>query len=170
MLSLRHALPRLVLTAGIVASAGAARADTAATGGTAPDATVAAAAPAGPGWHGRRAGGLRHVLRRLDLTAEQREQIRTIYEQSKPRFQQLIADSRATRRSLATTAPTDHPADDTLLAQAKENAASRVQLASDVRGLIYNVLTPAQQAQIPASVAADRTARRTAWQSQRGQS
>lgn len=171
MISLRQVLPRLVLTAGIAALAGAAYADTPTPDASTPAAGTPAAAHAGQGWHGRHAAaGFRHVLRQLNLTAEQRDQIKAIYAQSKPRLQQLMADSRATRQSLATTAPTDHPAYDTLLEQAKANAASRVQLASDVRGLIYNVLSPAQQAQIPAIVAADRAARRAAWQSQHGQS
>jgi len=170
MISLRHVLAGLVLTAGIAAVAAAACADTAATDDAAPAAGAPPTATAGQGWHRRHGFGLRHLLSQLNLTAEQRARVQAIYAQSKPRVQQLMADSRATRQSLAATAPTDHPAYDTLLAQAKSDAAGRIQLASDVRGLIYNVLTPEQQAQIPAILAADRAARRSAWQSQRGQS
>ena len=162
MTALRHIVPGLVLalTVGV-----GARADTAPA--------EAPAAPAAHYWHGgHRHGGIRHVLARLDLTADQQAQVRSILAQAKPQFQALTASSRANREALATTAPTDHPAYDTLLATSKANAASRIQLRSDVWAQVYAVLTPAQQAQIPGIVAADkaaRDARRAAWQSQHGQ-
>ena len=163
MASLRHIVPGLVLALSV--SVGA-HADTAPT--------EAAAAPAEQHWHGgHRHGGLRHVLAQLDLTADQQAQVRSILAQAKPRFQALMASSRANRESLASTAPTDHPAYDTLLAASKANAASRIQLRSDVWAQVYAVLTPAQQARIPGIVAAQqaaRDARRAAWQSQRTQS
>ena len=163
MTSSRHIVPGLILALSVGAGA---YAD-----------TVPAEAPAAPAelhWQGgHRHGGLRHMLAQLDLTADQQAQVRSILVQAKPQFQALMASSRANRESLASTAPTDHPAYDTLLAASKANAASRIQLRSDVWSQVYAVLTPAQQAQVPGLVAAEkaaRDARRAAWQSQHTQS
>jgi len=149
----------LALCAGV-----AAHADTPA--GTAPPAATA------PQWHGgHRHGGMRHVLAQLDLTQDQQAQVRSILAQAKPQFRALMADRRANHDALASTAPTDHPAYDSLLADAKTNAARSVQLRSDVWAQIHAILTPAQQAKIPGIVAADvaaRDARRAARQSQHG--
>jgi periplasmic protein CpxP/Spy len=160
MSALRHIVPGLVLA--LTVSVGA-QADTVAT----------AAPPAGHHWHGgHRHGGLRHMLAQLNLSADQQAQVQSILAQTKPQFQTLMASSRANREALANTAPTDHPAYDTLLATSKANAASRIQLRSDMWAQVYAVLTPAQQAQIPGIVAAEkaaRDARRAAWQSEHGQ-
>ena len=161
MTALRHIVPGLVLA--LTFSVGA-QADTVATG----------APPAARHWHGgHRHGGLRHMLMQLNLSTDQQAQVRSILAQTKPQFQALMVSSRANREALATTAPTDHPAYDTLLATSKANAASRLQLRSDVWAQVYAVLTPAQQAQIPGIVAAEkaaRDARRAAWHSEHGQS
>jgi len=163
MTTLRRIVPGLVLA--LSAGVGA-HADTPATG-------LPAATSAGSHWHGgHRHGGLQHVLAQLDLTADQQAQVRSILAQSRPQFQALMASSRANREALAITAPTDQPAYETLLATSKANAASRVQLRSDVWSQVYAVLTPAQQARLPDLVAADRAARdarRAAWQNQHGQ-
>jgi periplasmic protein CpxP/Spy len=161
MTTLRQIVPGLVLALSVCVGA---RADTPATD-----------APAAPhGWHGgHRHGAFNHMLAELNLSPDQRAQVQSILAQAKPQFQALTASSRASREALATTAPTDHPAYDTLLATSKANAASRIQLRSDVWAQIYAVLTPAQQAEIPDIVAAEkaaRDARRVAWQSQHGQS
>ena len=161
MTALRHIVPGLVLA--LTFSVGA-QADTVATG----------APPAARHWHGgHRHGGLRHMLMQLNLSTDQQAQVQSIFAQTKPQFQALTASSRANREALASTAPTDHPAYDTLLATSKANAASRIQLRSDMWAQVYAVLTPAQQAQIPGIVAAEkaaRDARRAAWHSEHGQS
>ena len=74
--------------------------------------------------------------------------------------------------SLATTAPTD-PDYPRVVAAAQANAASRIQLRSAIWSQIYAVLTPAQQAQIPGLVAAEKAnweKRRAAWHSQQSAS
>ena len=162
MTALRHIIPGLVLALGV---SGAACAD-APTADTAP----ATAVPRGHGGH--RHGGFRQVLAQLNLTPEQQTQVKAILAQTKPQFRALMASGRANREALATTAPTDHPAYDSLLATAKVNAASRAQLRSDVWSQVYAVLTPQQQAQVPGIVAtqkAARDARRAAWQAQHAQ-
>lgn len=164
MTALRHIVPGIALA--LCVGVGA-YADTPATD------TTPAAPAAAPGWHGHRHGGFRQVLAKLNLTADQQTQLKSILAQAKPQFQALMASGRANHEALATTAPTDHPAYDSLLATSKANAASRLQLRSDVWAQIYTVLTPAQQAQVPVIVAAQkaaRDARRTAWQNAHTQS
>ena len=164
MNTLRIVLSSLVLS--VAVSAGA-QADTATTAAT------ASGAPAtGHRWHGGSHAGFGHVLGKLNLTADQKTQIKSIFAQTKPQFDALRASIRANREALASTAPTDHPAYDTLLATAKANAASRTQLQSDVWGQVYAVLSHEQQSQIPGILAeekAARAARIAAWRSQHGQ-
>ena len=122
--------------------------------------------------HRYRAGTFRRVLRRLNLTAEQKTQIKAVFAQARTQLQASRASMRSNHEALATTSPTD-PSYPALLATEKSNAATRVQAASDVRTQVYALLTPAQQAQIPALVAADRAAREArvaAWRAQHAQS
>ena len=117
--------------------------------------------------HGHAAcGGMHALLHQLNLSGGQKTQIRSIHAQGKPQFESLRASSRANRNALATTAPTD-PAYAPLLATAKEDAGSAIQLKSNLWAQVYAVLTPAQRAQIPALMAAaqqKRAARRAAWE------
>jgi Spy/CpxP family protein refolding chaperone len=137
--------------------------------------TPPSAAPATPSAghrsHGRHHHGFQHVLRKLNLTEAQKVDVASIYAQSRPRFQALMADTRSTHESLATTMPTDAAAYEALLAKAKSHAADRIQLQSDVWGQVYAVLTPEQQQQIPGIVAAEkaaRAARKAAWHGRHG--
>ncbi|MBS0394711.1 MAG: Spy/CpxP family protein refolding chaperone [Proteobacteria bacterium] len=135
------------------------------------DAPTAGTSPPVPASQLRHRGPLHHLLRRLNLSTEQQAQVRSIYAQTRPQLQTLLESSRATRAALATTAPTDHPAYDALLATAKSDAAGLVQLRSDLWSQIYAVLTPAQQAAIPGLVAEERAARearRAAWRESHG--
>jgi Spy/CpxP family protein refolding chaperone len=162
VIALRHILPGSILALSL--SAGA-HADTSAS-------ATPATPSAGHRWHGRHHHGFQHVLSKLNLTEAQKAEVKSIYAQSRPRFQALMADSRSTRESLATTMPTDVAAYESLLAKAKSHAADRVQLESDVWGQVYAVLTPEQQQQIPGVVAAEKAARATrkaSWQGQHGQ-
>ena len=116
--------------------------------------------------HGHAAGGGMHaVLHQLNLSGEQQTQIQSIHARGKAQFESLRASSRANRNALAATPPTD-PSYAQLLARAKDNAGSAIQLKSDLWAQVYAVLTPAQRAQIPALMAAaqeKRAARRAAW-------
>jgi Spy/CpxP family protein refolding chaperone len=147
---------------------------TAATGITAADLAAAQSVPApaataAPGWgghHHRRGSEFRHVLHQLNLTDDQKVQIKSIMSQSKAQHQALFASIRETRSAMAATMPND-PNYASLVATAKANAAARIQAASELKTQIYAVLTPAQQAQIPAIVAADQAAhaaRAAKWQ------
>lgn len=122
-----------------------------------------------PSQHARHARSpLRSVLAQLDLTADQKAQIQTIYQQARPQFQTLMSALRNERQVLAGTAPSD-PGYAAALSGAKANADARVQLESDLHTQVFAVLTPAQQAQIPQLLAAElsaREARRANWKSQ----
>lgn len=163
MSSLRFVLPTLGMA---IAIAGAtAYADTNASAAPAPSSSTDAAS--GHQWKGgrHRPGSLVHVLRQLNLTPEQQTQVRAIFARAKSDLQATHASRRDNRLAFAATAPTD-PKYPALLATEKANAASRIQQASDIRAQVYAVLSPAQQAQIPAILAADqaaREARAAAW-------
>jgi Spy/CpxP family protein refolding chaperone len=143
----RHLLTMLALSVPLVA------------GATEPPADPApVSSPAGDVRHGRH-GGAHRLLAKLNLSTDQWTQVRSIYAQNRARAQSLAATARANRSALATTPPTDHPAYDSLVAAAKDNAVARQQLRSDVWSQIYAVLTPAQQQAIPGIVAAEQAAR-----------
>ena len=132
---------------------------------------AATAAPSGHHWRHRQFGPM-HVLHKLNLTAEQETQIKSIIEQARAQAKTEMESEHANHESLASTAPTDanYPA---LLAAAKTNAANRVQRMSEVWEQAYAVLTPAQKAQIPAILAAEKQqmeARKAAWQASHPQS
>jgi Spy/CpxP family protein refolding chaperone len=110
-------------------------------------------------------GGLHRVLDQLDLTAEQKTQIRAIFDQARPQLKAAHESGRAKREQLEVMPPTD-PAYADLLASAKSNAAEQIQLMSDLWTQVYAKLTPDQRARIPGIVAAQREARRAKWQEQ----
>jgi Spy/CpxP family protein refolding chaperone len=119
-------------------------------------ARVVAAEPSAtaPAWH--RPGAAMHaLLRHLDLTADQKGRIEAIHSAAKPRAEALREASRANRDALATTPPTD-PAYAGLIDQSKANAATAIQMRSDVWTQVYAVLTPEQRAKVPALMAAAR--------------
>ena len=162
MITRSRLLMALCVTAGL-ATVPALAADTTAAAGT-------DAAPVAGGHHGHwgHHSEFRHVLHRLNLTPEQKTQIKTILAQAKTTYGSRHADVRANHEALTATSPND-PGYPALLATEKANAAARVQAMSDIKTQIYAVLTPAQQAQIPSIIAADRAAHQAkvaAWRSQ----
>jgi Spy/CpxP family protein refolding chaperone len=124
-------------------------------------ATSNPSAPVSPPAHEHRdrhdgpGGEFHQVLEQLDLTAEQKQKIQSIFAQAKPQLEALGQSSRANREQLAITPPTD-PAYAGMVAAAKTNAADHIQLTSDLWRQTYVTLTPAQQARIPGIVAAER--------------
>ena len=120
---------------------------------TTTDATTPA--PATHSWHGHHHGHFMHVLKQLNLTAEQQTQIKGIMASAKTQFQSLRSSVRSNHEAMESTAPTDagYPA---LLATAKANAAKQLEQMSSVKTQIYAVLTPTQIAQIQQIMAADK--------------
>ncbi len=167
MITLRHIIPALCIATSL--SGVAVYAQSAAQ--TTPGATAA-----GPRhWHHGEGGvgpmGL--VLHKLNLTADQKTQIKAIFAGQKSQFEALRASAKSNRQALAATAPTD-PGYPALIETAKSNAATRITLESQIWSQIHeSVLTKEQQAQIPAIVAAAQAARaskQAAWKAQHPQS
>jgi Spy/CpxP family protein refolding chaperone len=123
----------------------------------------------GPGGHRGHHGGMSFVLHKLDLTAEQRIQVKSILGGEKGQFQTLHVGAKANRHALAVTAPTD-PGYPALIQTAQTNAATRIKLESEAWSAIYTtVLTTQQRQAIPGIVAAaeqQREARQAAWKAQ----
>jgi hypothetical protein len=151
MLTLRKTIPVLCLAASLAGVAAYAQ-----TAGTA----APAAAPAGGHhWHHHHHGGMFFVLHKLNLSPEQKTQIKSIMAGEKSQYESLHASVKANRQALATTPPTD-PGYPALLQTAKTNASTRIQLESETWSAIYgNVLSKAQQQAIPGIVAAAQQAR-----------
>ena len=110
--------------------------------------------------------GPMHVLHQLNLSPEQKAQVKSILVTAHDQAKTQMASARANREALASTPPTDpnYPA---LVAAEKTRAANRIQQMSDLWQQVYALLTPEQKAQIPAIVAAEKQqfeARREAWQ------
>jgi len=167
MITLRHIIPALCIATSLSGVAVYAQS----SAQTTPDATAA-----GPRhWHHGEGGvgPMGFVLHKLNLTADQKSQIKAIFAGQKSQFEALRASAKSNRQALAATAPTD-PGYPALLETAKSNAATRISLAGQVWSQIYaSVLTKEQQAQIPAIVAAAEAARaskETAWKAQHPQS
>jgi Spy/CpxP family protein refolding chaperone len=167
MVTLRKTIPVLCLATSLVGIAAYAQ--------TATTATPAAAAAGAPGhhWHHHRHhGGMFFVLHKLNLSPEQKTQIKGIMAGEKSQFQALHTSVKTNRTALATTPPTD-PGYPALLQTAKTNASTRIQLESETWSAIYsNVLSRAQQQAIPGIVAAAqqaREARMAAWTAQHPQ-
>jgi protein CpxP len=123
---------------------------------------------AGHRHHGRmhRHGGapLMGTLKQLDLTAEQKQSVQSIFEGNAPRRQALRDQQRSNRAALASTMP-DDPNYPELIATQKKLATDTIQQASDTQTQIYALLTPEQKARVP-QLLAERKAR---WEQRRGQ-
>lgn len=88
------------------------------------------------------------ILHHLDLTAEQRDRVRTIHEAAATDGRHLREKMEADRVALMTVAPTD-PAYAATVAAAKAHAAALVDHHAALWAKVYAVLTPAQQAKVP---------------------
>jgi protein CpxP len=113
--------------------------------------TGAAVASAHSPGHGRAGGPLAHLLRHLELSDEQKTQIKALMRDARPRLQPLAAEAMRTRRAVfqAVAAPTFDETAVRAAAEAAGRAAGdlaveRARLTSEVRAL----LTPEQQARL----------------------
>ena len=154
MFTLRQIVPALGLAAALSGLAVYA----ATTTPTAPAADSAAA----PRWHHGHGGGMGpmgYVLHKLNLTADQKTQIKSILAGEKSQFEALRASAKANHQAMATTSPSD-PSYPGLVETEKGNAGTRITLMSQTWKQVYEgVLTKAQQGEIPGIVAAAQAAR-----------
>lgn len=164
MVTLRKVIPALCLATSLAGIAAYAQ-----TAATAPATTT----PDAHQWHrhGHRGEGMFFVLHKLNLTAEQKTQIKSIMAGEKSQYEALHASAKANHTALATTPPTD-PNYATLIQTEQTNAATRIKLRSETWSAIYGKLTTQQQQAIPGIVAAAqqaREARMAAWKAQHSQ-
>jgi len=133
--------------------------------------TPGSESPAGHHWHRHgRDGGYWHILKELNLTADQKTAIKAILTQARTQNSALRASIRENRKALAITAPTD-PGYPALIATAEANATAGIQAMSSVKTQIYAVLTPQQIAQIPSLIASQQAAwkaKAAAWRAEHG--
>lgn len=106
------------------------------------------------------------ILKQLNVTAEQKAQIKDIMTQQRPQLQALGKSIRENREALLATPPNGSAYAD-LVATEKANAEARIDLASQIRQQVYGVLRPDQQAQIPGIIAAQREAMKARWNARR---
>jgi Spy/CpxP family protein refolding chaperone len=86
------------------------------------------------------------VLRELNLSETQKEQIRTITSNARAQWRSQSASDLNALPALANPADPNHAA---AVQAAQARAAQRVQNLSEVEQQVYAVLSPAQQAQLP---------------------
>lgn len=108
------------------------------------------------------------TLKQLDLTAEQQQSVRSIFESNAEARKALREQRRANRISLASVMP-DDPGYPALIEERKQLAAQAIQQASDTQTQLYAVLTPEQKAKVP-QVLAERKALREQRREERRQS
>jgi protein CpxP len=158
MKSIRSVLTATLLAAGAVL--------TAATGmSIASPAEEAAAAPP-PGPHAWDHRGPWHLLGKLDLSAEQKQQIKGIMASAHPQMQSVHEQIRANSLKLSQTKPTDPNYASIAAAASQTHGSLSAQMMSqraDVRAQVFKVLTPAQQTQL-ATLEAEMQAKRQAHQ------
>jgi protein CpxP len=115
----------------------------------------------GPGHRGGRAGGAGLPLAQLELTDQQRQQVRDIHERSRDATQPLnerLQQARLAQQQAIEASPVDEAR---IRAAAQELADAQTELAvhrAKLRAEVFEVLTPAQREQA-AKLSADRRAR-----------
>jgi periplasmic protein CpxP/Spy len=157
MKSIRSVLTATLLAAGTVL--------TAATGlSIANAAEEAAAAPPPAGPHAWNHHGPGHLLGKLDLSAEQKQQIKAIMASAHPQMQSVHEQIRANSLKLSQTKPTDPNYASIAAAASQTHGSLSAQMMSqraDIRAQVFKVLTPAQQTQL-ATLESERQANRQA--------
>ena len=157
---------RNLLMAGLLAAGAVLTGATGMSIASAGDDTAATATPP-PGaheWHHH--GGPFHLLRKLDLSAAQKQQIKDIMTAAHPQMQSLHEQMRANSLKLRQTQPTD-PNYASIASQVSQThgslAAQLMTQQADVRAQVFKVLTPAQQTQLAALEAQMQAHRHGAW-------
>jgi len=116
--------------------------------------------------HGHHRGGsaLMSTLKQLDLTAQQQQSVRSVFQSNADQRKALGQQRRANREALASTMP-DDPKYPALIEERKQLAAQSIQQSSDTESQIYALLTTEQKAKVP-QLLAERKAR---WEERRQQ-
>jgi protein CpxP len=121
---------------------------------------VAAAIAQGMHGHGGPAGEFHHMLRQLNLTADQHAQVKAIWEREKPAMQPLMEQMRQNHtamRALEASGPFDEAKTRAL---ATQNAQTMIELQvvhARIKSEIVQILTPDQKTKM-AQIEADHAA------------
>jgi periplasmic protein CpxP/Spy len=146
MKSIRNSLLAALAAAGVVLTAASA-------GMSVASAADDAATTQSPSGHheGHRHGGEMRLLRKLDLNAAQKEQIKAIMTAARPQMQSLHEQMQANSAKLRQTPPTD-PNYAGVASQVSQThgslSAQMMTRRADIRAQVFKVLTPAQQGQL----------------------
>ncbi len=100
----------------------------------------------GPGHAGMH---IQRLLKRLDLTVEQRDQVESIFAQNKPQMREIAETMRGNRDRLATVSPDDAEYSNVVAEVSQSNGALAEQvtlLAASVQSQVWAVLTDEQKA------------------------
>jgi periplasmic protein CpxP/Spy len=162
MKSIRNLMTATLLTAGAVLTAAAGMSIASAADDTA---ATQPPPPAGPhGWHHR--GGPMHLLGKLGLSAEQKQQVKDIMTAARPQMQALHEQMHANMLKLQQTQPTD-PNYSSIASQVSQThgslSAQMMTQHAEVRAQVFKVLTPAQQTQLAALEAQMKSRKHGAW-------
>jgi protein CpxP len=145
MKSIRKLLWPTLLAAGAVLTAAAGL--TAAN--AADEATAPAPAPEAHGWQHHR--GPWHLLGKLNLSADQKQQVKEIMTAARPQMQALHEQMHANMLKLQQTKPTD-PNYGSVASQVSQAhgtlAAQALTQHAEMRAQIFKILTPEQQTQL----------------------
>lgn len=98
------------------------------------------------GRHGAGPAGMMPLLRQLDLTDAQKQQIHTLLGNARTQMRSENQGQPVNLTALGNPADPQHEA---AVQAAKMRAVDRVQQRSDLQQQIYALLTPAQQAKLP---------------------
>ncbi len=144
MKSIRSVLTATLLAAGAVLTAAAGMS-------IANAAEETAATPPPPGPHAWNHRGPGHLLSKLDLSTEQKQQIKAIMASAHPQMQSVHEQIRANSLKLSQTKPTDPNYASIAAAASQTHGSLSAQMMSqraEVRAQVFKVLTPAQQTQL----------------------
>ena len=162
----------LIVATAAVSGGVAMAAATSSTAAPAATTTTTTPAPGGKHWHhhhgGMLVGGLLRATKQLNLTEQQQTTIKGIMTTARAQHQAQAAAAGANGMDTAILNPGDANYA-TALQTAKSRFEARMAAESQLQSQIYDVLTPAQKAQLPtvlASMKAQAQQRRAAWQAQ----
>jgi len=150
MKSIRNLLTTTLLAAGALLTA----ASSVSVASAADDTTTPPPPPPGAhGPHGWHHGGPWHLLSKLNLTADQKAQVKSIMTAARPQMESLHQQVHANMLKLQQTAPTD-PNYTSIASQVSQTHGSlQAQMLTEhaqIRAQVFKVLTPAQQTQLTA--------------------
>ena len=146
MISIRNLLAGSLLAAGALVTAA-----TSISLATAADDTATTTTPPPPGPHGWHHHGAGHLLSKLNLTDDQKEQIKTIMTNAGPQMKSIHQQMRANSLKLRQAQPTDSNYSSVVTEVSQANGTLHSQMIAqkeEVRASVFKVLTPAQQAQL----------------------